>query len=144
MWLIGRLRFTCINTHSYVWETSFFLIYFFYIHKTDDTSFNVTKNVVLFLIIIIILSIIALIFSIKTSPESVYCIIPVSENTPPPYTTIIKNYVKYFACILKNLIFFIPCLLVIFVSELNKDIKLTPGPVYILFFMTFFNKRLHF
>ena len=113
----------------------FIVSYFFYIHKTDDTSFNVTKNVVLFLIIIIILSIIALIFSIKTSPESVYCIIPVSENTPPPYTTIIKNYVKYFACILKNLIFFIPCLLVIFVSELNKDIKLTPGPVYILFFI---------
>jgi hypothetical protein len=41
----------------------------------------------------------------------------------------------FFLCIFKNLIFFIPCLLVILVDEINKDIKLTPSSVYLLFFI---------
>lgn len=51
------------------------------------------------------------------------------------FTELLKNYAYYFLCIFKNFIFFIPCLIVILVDELNKDIRLTPGPVYILFFI---------
>ncbi len=40
-----------------------------------------------------------------------------------------------FLCIIKNIIFFIPCLLVIISDEINKDIKSTPSSVYLLFIL---------
>jgi hypothetical protein len=36
---------------------------------------------------------------------------------------------------MKKTIFFIPCLLIIVIDEINKDIKLTPSPVYLLLFI---------
>jgi len=107
-----------------------------YLHKNNDAVFNITKNIVILLIVLIILAIIAIIFSIKTSSESNYCKVESSKSGKKiPYTDLMKSYAKYFICILKNLIFFIPCLLVILVDEINKDIRLTPSPVYILFFL---------
>jgi hypothetical protein len=118
----------------------FVINYALYSHKVDDTNYNITRVTLIIIIILIILSIIAVIFSIETpatSINSIYCEIKTSSdgNEKPSYTNLITAYAKYFACILKNLIFFIPCLIAIFVSELNKDIKLTPSPVYILFFI---------
>jgi len=43
--------------------------------------------------------------------------------------------IKRFLCIIKNTIFFIPCLLVIIADEINKDIKATPSSVYLLFIL---------
>jgi hypothetical protein len=118
----------------------FVISYALYSHKVDDANYNITRVTLIIIIILIILSIIALIFSIETpatSINSIYCEIKTSSDgdEKPSYTNLITAYAKYFACILKNLIFFIPCLIAIFVSELNKDIKLTPSPVYILFFI---------
>jgi hypothetical protein len=115
----------------------FVISYALYSHKVDDTNYNITRVTLIIIIILIMLSIVALIFSIKTPSSSIYCEIkkPSNGDDKPSYSELIMAYVKYFACIFKNLIFFIPCLIAIFVSELNKDIRLTPSPVYILFFI---------
>ena len=114
----------------------FVISYALYSHKVDDTNYNITRTAIIIIIILIMLSIIAVIFSIKTPSSTIYCEIKKPpDGKPPSYTNLITAYVKYFACIFKNLVFFIPCLIAIFVSEVNKDIKLTPSPVYILFFI---------
>jgi len=46
-----------------------------------------------------------------------------------------ENRIIKFLCIIKNIIFFIPCLLVIISDEINKDIKSTPSSVYLLFIL---------
>ena len=46
-----------------------------------------------------------------------------------------ENRIIKFLCIIKNTIFFIPCLLVIITDEINKDIKSTPSSVYLLFIL---------
>ena len=111
----------------------FLLNYTFYIHKVSNNAFNITKNLLLLLILITLLAIIAKLFSIKTSSQSMYCNIETKDK--PSYTDLIKSYSKYFLCIFKNFVFFIPCLLVILTDEINNDIRLTPSSVYILFFI---------
>jgi hypothetical protein len=114
----------------------FLLNYTFYLHKVNDNLFNITKNILLLLIFLIVLAIIAKIFSIKTSSNgSVYCEIETEKDKKLAYTELIKSYAKYFLCIFKNFVFFIPCLLVILADEINNDIRLTPSSVYILFFI---------
>jgi len=100
--------------------------YILYLHKKDNSIFTITQNILGFLILIVILAIIASIFSIQ------------SNNTNDCNELKNGKLVDYILCILKNLIFFIPCLLVIIVDEINKDIKLTPSSVYILFFILLF------
>jgi hypothetical protein len=77
-----------------------------------------TKIILGLIIGIIILSIFAKSFSV---------VIENCENT--------DNRIIRFLCIIKNTIFFIPCLLVIFADEINKDIKSTPSSVYLLFIL---------
>jgi hypothetical protein len=114
----------------------FLLNYTFYLHKVNDNLFNITKNILLLLIFLIVLAIIAKLFSIKTSSNgSLYCEIETTPGKKPAYTDLIKSYAKYFLCIFKNFVFFIPCLLVILTDEINNDIRLTPSSVYILFFI---------
>ena len=93
-----------------------------YLHKTNNDVFNITQNILGILIVVVIFAIIAKILSIKqTSSDD--CI---KEE---------KLSMKYVLCIIKNIIFFIPCLLIILVDEINKDIQLTPSSVYLLFFI---------
>jgi len=114
----------------------FLLNYTFYLHKVNDNLFNITKNILLLLIFLIVLAIIAKLFSIKTSSNgSLYCEIETTPEKKPAYTDLIKSYAKYFLCIFKNFVFFIPCLLVILTDEINNDIRLTPSSIYILFFI---------
>ena len=115
----------------------FILNYTFYLHKVNDNIFNITKNILLLLIFLIVLAIIAKLFSIKTSSGSgsIYCEIETKKGEKPAYTDLIKSYAKYFLCIFKNFVFFIPCLIVILTDEINNDIRLTPSSVYILFFI---------
>jgi hypothetical protein len=114
----------------------FLLNYTFYLHKVNDNLFNITKNILLLLIFLIVLAIIAKLFSIKTSSNgSLYCEIETTPGKKPAYTDLIKSYSKYFLCIFKNFVFFIPCLLVILTDEINNDIRLTPSSIYILFFI---------
>jgi len=96
-----------------------------YLHKTNNNVFNVTQNILGVLIIIVIFAVIAKIFSIKHTNTN-----EVSSEEKMP-----TEFFPYILYILKNIIFFIPCLLVILVDEINNDIKLTPSSIYLLFFI---------
>jgi hypothetical protein len=96
-----------------------------YLHKTNNNIFNITQNILGVLIIIVIFAIIAKIFSIKHTSST--------EVSSEEKTS--KNYFQNILDLLKNIIFFIPCLLIILVDEINKDIKLTPSSIYLLFFI---------
>ena len=120
----------------------FLLNYTFYMHNVNNNVFNITKNIIILLIILTVLAIIAKLFSIKTSSRSIYC--EIDTTGKPEYTNLIKSYSKYFLCIFKNFVFFIPCLLVILTDEINNDIRLTPSSVYILFFILLLINSLSF
>ena len=96
--------------------------YLLHLHKTDNSFFNITQSILGITIIIIVLAIIAKLFSIKPS-NTKECSLQDEDR------------IKYLMCLFKNIIFFIPCLLVILADEINKDIKLTPSSVYLLFFI---------
>ena len=96
--------------------------YLLQLHKTDNSFFNITQSILGILIIIVVLAIIAKLFSIKPS-NTKECSLQDEDR------------IKYLMCLFKNIIFFIPCLLVILADEINKDIKLTPSSVYLLFFV---------
>lgn len=48
------------------------------------------------------------------------------------------NPLNKLTCLIKNFIMFLPCLLVIIVDEINKDIKATPSSIYLLFIILLF------
>ena len=96
--------------------------YLLQLHKTDNSFFNITQSILGITIIIIVLAIIAKLFSIKPS-NTKECSLQDEDR------------IKYLMCLFKNIIFFIPCLLVILADEINKDIKLTPSSVYLLFLL---------
>jgi hypothetical protein len=104
--------------------------YIIYLHKTNNTLFGSTQTILGVLIVVVVLAIIAKIFSIKKKTSNEECSITNIEGNIS-----FAEYVKYILCIIKHVIFFIPCLLVILVDEINKDIKLTPSSVYLLFFI---------
>ena len=98
--------------------------YLLHLHKSDNNLFNITQSILGILIIIIVLAIIAKIFFVKNPGANEECSL---ESK--------KNRFNDLMCLFKNIIFFIPCLLVILADEINKDIKLTPSSVYLLFFV---------
>ena len=95
-----------------------------YLHRTNNNVFNITQTILGILIIIVIFAIIAKLFSIKKT-----------NNDDCSNVDKSKNYLNYLLCLLKNIVFFIPCLLIIVVDEINNDIKLTPRSIYLLFFI---------
>ena len=101
--------------------------YVLYAQKNSN-SFSITQSVLGVTIVVVVLAIIAALFSIKSSSsKSDECI-----NDDQSFG--IYNYI----CIIKKVIFFIPCALVIVLDELNKDIKLTPSSIYLLLFILLF------
>tara|TARA_B100000900_G_scaffold415278_1_gene444562 strand:- start:1727 stop:3304 length:1578 start_codon:yes stop_codon:yes gene_type:complete len=98
----------------------FLSISFFYnLYNNYQYLYFFTKIILGLIIGIIILAIFAKSFSV---------VIKNCENDK-------NNIIIRFLCIIKNTIFFIPCLLVIFADEINKDIKSTPSSVYLLFIL---------
>jgi hypothetical protein len=95
-----------------------------YLHNTNNDIFNVSQTILGVLIVIVIFAIIAKIFSIKPDNSNAGADDKSSQN---PFQALIT--------LLKNIIFFIPCLLIIAVDEINKDIRLTPSSIYLLFFI---------
>jgi hypothetical protein len=95
-----------------------------YLHKTNNNVFNITQNILGILIIIVIFAIIAKIFPIQLGNEK-------SKSADSSNVTPFQKLIT----LLKNIIFFIPCLLIILVDEINEDIKLTPSSIYLLFFI---------
>ena len=98
-----------------------------YLHNTNNDLFNVSQTILGVLIVIVIFAIIAKIFSIK--PSTLYQ----SKNNGVDKSP--HNPLQTLIILLKDIIFFIPCLLIIFVDEINKDIRLTPSSIYLLFFI---------
>jgi len=98
-----------------------------YLHNTNNDIFNVSQTILGVLIVIVIFAIIAKIFSIKPGNEDNTKKDPDDKSSQNPFQALIT--------LLKNIIFFIPCLLIIVVDEINKDIRLTPSSIYLLFFI---------
>jgi len=95
-----------------------------YLHKTNNSVFNITQNILGILIIIVIFAIIAQMFSIQVG---------IKKYKSDKETT--QTFFQKSITLLKEIIFFIPCLLIILVDEINEDIKLTPSSIYLLFFI---------
>jgi hypothetical protein len=98
-----------------------------YLHNTNNDIFNVSQTILGVLIVIVIFAIIAKIFSIKPGNEDNTKKDTDDKSSQNPFQALIT--------LLKNIIFFIPCLLIIVVDEINKDIRLTPSSIYLLFFI---------
>ena len=98
------------------------IVFLFWIYNNFNNSLEITRIIIGILIVITGLAAIAKLFSINTNPNSNDC-------------NKIQNPLQKIICIIKNFIFFIPCLLVIIVDDLNDNIKLTPSSIYILFFI---------
>ena len=73
-----------------------------YMHKDNNSIFNITQTFLGFIICIVIFAIIAKIFSIQSNDTSDCNKLKKDEKI-----------LEYILCIIKNIIFFIPCLLVI-------------------------------
>ena len=80
--------------------------------------YGITKFVVGCLILLITLGIISKLFTIE--------IIDCNKK---------NNIFLKILCAIKNIIFFIPCLITILVEDINNDIKATPKSIYLLFFI---------
>jgi hypothetical protein len=101
------------------------LHYILYLQRNTNL-FSITQTVIGLTILIVILAILAVLFSIKSTTKDETC-----KNDNPDTSYFMYNYI----CILKKTIFFIPCLLVLAIDEINKDIKLTPNSIYLLLFI---------
>lgn len=101
------------------------LHYILYLQRNSNV-FSITQTVIGLTILIVILAILAVLFSIKSTTKDDSC---KNDNSDTSY--FLYNYI----CILKKTIFFIPCLLVLAIDEINKDIKLTPNSIYLLLFI---------
>ena len=97
--------------------------------QKNTNMFSITQSLISITIVIVILAIIASLFSIKAQKSGDACENP--EDTKDKQFMFIYDYI----CIIKKTIFFIPCLLIIVIDEINKDIKLTPSSVYLLLFI---------
>ena len=97
--------------------------------QKNTNMFSITQSLISITIVIVVLAIIASLFSIKAQKSGDSCENP--EDTNDKKFMFIYDYI----CIIKKTIFFIPCLLIIVIDEINKDIKLTPSSVYLLLFI---------
>ena len=101
----------------------FTISFILYLHKTNNDIFSITYTILGLLIAIVIFAIIAKLFSIK------HPVTNKGEHVKTPEPSAFQKIIT----LLKDIIFFIPCLLIILVDEINKDIKLTPSSIYLLF-----------
>ena len=91
------------------------------LYTKHDIAFTLSKIFLMFLITTTILGIIAKLLSVSLNK----C----EDN---------KNIFIQVICVIKNFIFFIPCLLVILSDKLHKDLKATPSSIYLLFILLIF------
>jgi hypothetical protein len=94
------------------------LVFVWYSFNENEHLFTLTKTFFGIVIMISVLSIIMKTFSItlNNSAES-------------------KNILIQILSLIKNMIIFLPCMLVLIMDELNKDIKATPGTTISLFIL---------
>ena len=99
----------------------------FYILQSFQNSFNILNYILGIIIFITTLSIIAYLLKITaTAGDSSKDKCDNLENKT------ILNKLNLIICIIKNFIFFIPCLLIIFIDKLKDDLKITHSTIFIL------------
>jgi hypothetical protein len=94
------------------------LVFIWYSFNENEHLFTLTKTILHIGIMISVLSIIMNTFSITL------------DNCAES-----KNILIQILCLIKNLVLFLPCMLVLMMDELNKDIKATPGTTTSLFIL---------
>tara|TARA_A100001015_G_C14913498_1_gene681425 strand:+ start:151 stop:1287 length:1137 start_codon:yes stop_codon:yes gene_type:complete len=109
------------------------LILIFYILQNFQNSFTLLKYIFGLTIFITTLAIIAKILGFDNQNNNNFCSKDNLENNPnKDFLSNILNKLKILICIIKNFIFFIPCLLIILIDKLKEDIKLTHSTIFIL------------
>jgi len=121
-----RILFMYIGLLLLILISIIYIINYVLYSQKNTNMFSITQSVISITIVIVVLAIFAALFSIKTQGSDDSC-----EYSDSSKSLFIYDYI----CILKKTIFFIPCLLIIVIDEINKDIKLTPSPVYLLLFI---------
>jgi len=119
-----RILFMYIGLLLFILISIIYIINYVLYSQKNTNMFSITQSLISITIVIVVLAIFAALFSIKTQGSNDLC-----ENSDPN-----KNIYDYI-CVIKKTIFFIPCLLIIVIDEINKDIKLTPSSVYLLLFI---------
>ena len=122
-----RLLFMYVGLLFIILISVIYIVNYILYSQKNTNVFSITQSVISITIVIVVLAIVASLLSIKSSTSNDTCENSKEKGTP----MFIYNYI----CIIKKFIFFIPCLLVIVVDEINKDIKLTPNSVYLLLFI---------
>jgi hypothetical protein len=121
-----RILFLYIGLLLFILISIIYIINYVLYSQKNTNSFSITQSIISLTIVIVVLAIFAALFSIKTHGSDDSC-----EYSDTSKSLFIYDYI----CIIKKTIFFIPCLLLIVIDEINKDIKLTPSPVYLLLFI---------
>ena len=124
-----------INSFKYFFSYVFILLIpvivlaiIFYILQNFQNSFNILNNILGLTIFITTLAIIAKLLNFNNSNNSQdSCSIDDLKESNS-----ILNTLKLIICIIKNFIFFIPCLLLVFIDKLKDDLKLTHPTLFIL------------
>ena len=102
------------------------IVAIFWAHHNFHQTFKITQYVLGFSIVITTLAIIVKIFDIDVGQKDIGNKPCNDESSSRLWTTL---------CLIKNFIFFLPCLLAIVADEIHKDVKMTPKSVYILFIL---------
>jgi hypothetical protein len=121
-----RILFMYIGLLLLILISIIYIINYVLYSQKNTNMFSITQSLISITIVIVVLAIFAALFSIKTQDSDDSC-----EYIDSSKHLFIYDYI----CIIKKTIFFIPCLLIIVINEINKDIKLTPSPVYLLLFI---------
>ena len=121
-----RILFMYIGLLLLILISIIYIINYVLYSQKNTNTFSITQSLISITIVIVVLAIFAALFSIKTQDSDDSC-----EYSDSSKHLFIYDYI----CIIKKTIFFIPCLLIIVIDEINKDIKLTPSPVYLLLFI---------
>jgi|UniRef100_A0A6C0CAY1 hypothetical protein len=121
-----RILFMYIGLLLLILISIIYIINYVLYSQKNTNMFTITQSVISITIVIVVLAIFAALFSIKMQDSNDSC-----EYSDPTKFIFIYDYI----CIIKKTIFFLPCLLIIVIDEINKDIKLTPSPVYLLLFI---------
>ena len=119
---LSKLLKYFFSTISFILIPIVIIIFILWLHTKYEISYKITQMILGTLIILTALGIIAKLFSIQPSSTGDGCNIKEGKDID----------IEYIFCIIKNIIFFLPCFLVILADEFNKDLRLTPSSIYIL------------
>ena len=109
------------------------LILIFYVLQNFQNSFTILQYILGLTIFITTLAILAKLLKIDNQNNKDFCSKDNFEDkTDKGFLFNIFNKLTILICIIKNFIFFIPCLLILFIDKLKEDIKLTHSTIFIL------------